>query len=309
MGAGTADDAGVYRLTDELALVQTVDFFTPIVNEPRLFGQIAAANALSDVYAMGGRPVTAMNVCCFPVKDLPAEVFREILAGGQAKVHEAGAALCGGHSVEDPELKYGLSVTGLVHPGRVVTNAGLRAGQVLILTKPLGTGVVATALKAGLASPAGVAQAVALMSALNAPAAQVMAALGVTGATDITGFGLVGHALEMAQASGVLVEIVARDVPILDEAREMAAMGLVPIGSHANRSFCSRAVLTQGAVDEIAYDLLADAQTSGGILMGVDAGREDEALRLLRERGVAGAVVGRAVAGKDEELGKVRLVF
>lgn len=297
VGADTADDAGVYLLTPELALIQTVDFFTPIVNDPFLFGQIAATNALSDVYAMGGRPLTAMNVCCFPVKDLPPEVFREILRGGLEKVHQAGAVLAGGHSVEDPELKYGLSVTGVVHPDHLVTNAGLKPGQVLVLTKPLGTGVIATALKAGLASAAGVAQAVELMTTLNAGAGEVMAENGVTGATDITGFGLLGHALELARASGLGLEIVAGAVPILPEAREMAAMGLVPLGSHANRGFCERSLIIAGAADAILLDLLADAQTSGGMLMGLDPERVDSALAGLRARGLSPAVIGRAGVG------------
>ncbi len=297
MGAGTADDAGVYKLTDELALILTVDFFTPIVNDPYLFGQIAAANSLSDVYAMGGRPLTAMNVCCFPVKEMPPEIFRDILKGGLDKVHEAGACLAGGHSVEDPELKYGLSVTGVVHPAKVVTNAGLKPGQVLVLTKPLGTGVVATALKARLASPAAVAEAVEVMGQLNAGGAEVMAMCGVRGATDITGFGLLGHALELAQASGLGLEIIAGQVPILKEAREMASLGLVPVGSHANRAFCERSVLIEGSPDPVLYDLLADAQTSGGLLMGLDEPCLERALALLKERGLAAAVIGRAGVG------------
>jgi selenide,water dikinase len=295
VGAGTADDAGVYRLSDQLALIQTVDFFTPIVNDPYLFGQIAAANALSDVYAMGGKPICAMNVCCFPVKDLDNSVFREILRGGQEKVHEAGAALAGGHSVEDPELKYGLSVSGLVHPDQIVTNAGLKPGQQLVLTKPLGTGVIATALKAGLASQEAVGQAVELMRALNAPAVEVMRVCRVTGGTDVTGFGLLGHALEMARASKVGIEIDANAVPILEEARDMASMGLVPIGSHANRGFCDKHLKTQGQVDSILLDLLADAQTSGGMLMGIAPKNLDHALYLLKDRGVAATVVGKAV--------------
>lgn len=306
MGLGTADDAGVFRITSEIALIQTLDFFTPIVNDPYLFGRIAATNALSDVYAMGGRPLTAMNICCFPVKDLPVEVFREILRGGMDAVHQAGAVLAGGHSVEDPELKYGLSVTGVVHPDRVVTNAGLKAGQALLLTKPLGTGVIATALKAGLASPLAVEQAVAVMTALNAPAVEVMEACGVSGATDVTGFGLLGHALELAQASGVGLVIQAAKVPIIPEARDMAAMGLVPLGSHANKNFCASKVRTRGPAQEIVMDLLADAQTSGGMLMGLDPDKVETALEMLARHGVQGAVIGRAVA---EEPGTITVVF
>jgi len=293
VGANTADDAGVYKITDDIALIQTVDFFTPIVDDPYLFGQIAATNALSDVYAMGGRPLTALNICCFPVKEVEADVLRAILRGGQEKVHQAGAVLCGGHSVEDPELKYGLSVTGVVHPGKLVTNAGLRPGQHLVLTKPLGTGVIATALKAGLASPEALAGAVAVMTALNAPAAEVMAACGVRGATDITGFGLLGHALEMARASKVGLTFYPTQVPILPQAREMAGMGLVPMGSHANRAFCEKSIKIKGRMDAVVYDLLADAQTSGGMLMGVDDACLDRALAMLKEKGVGLAVIGK----------------
>jgi selenide,water dikinase len=306
VGAGTADDAGVYQLTEELAIIQTVDFFTPIVNDPRLFGRIAAVNALSDVYAMGGRPVCAMNICCFPIKDLSPDTFKQILLGGQETVHAAGAALAGGHSVEDPELKYGLSVTGVVHPQRIVTNAGLKPGQALILTKPLGTGVIATALKAGLASPEAVEASVAVMTRLNDAGAAVMAACGVTGATDVTGFGLLGHALEMARASGVGVEISAEAVPVLAEAREMASMGLVPAGSHANRSFCEKSVSLRGQPDGILLDLLSDAQTSGGLLMGVDPEAASRAERMLAEAGLAGGVIGRV---SEEEPGRLRVVF
>lgn len=306
VGLNTADDAGVYRLTDDIALILTVDFFTPIVNDPYLFGQIAAANALSDVYAMGGRPLTALNICCFPIKDLPREVFRDILRGGLDKVHQAGAVLAGGHSVEDPELKYGLSVTGVVHPDKLVTNAGLQPGQALVLTKPLGTGVIATALKAGLASPQAMAESVAVMTALNAPAAEVMAALGVRGATDITGFGLLGHAQEMAKASGLGLVLEAAAVPILPQAQEMASLGLVPMGSHANRAYCEKSLILHGPADPVLLDLLADAQTSGGMLMGLAPADVEPALAMLRERGVAGAVIGRSVA---EHPGQVTVQF
>ena len=306
VGAHTADDAGVYQLTEDLALIQTVDFFTPIVNDPFLFGRIAAVNALSDVYAMGGRPLTAMNICCFPVKELPHAVLREILRGGLEAVHQAGALMVGGHSVEDPELKYGLSVTGVVHPAKVVTNGGLRPGQKLILTKPLGTGVIATALKAGLASAEAVEQAVSLMTLLNRGAAEVMEACQVTGATDVTGFGLLGHALEMARASGVGLEIDARVVPIISQAREMAGMGLVPLGSHRNRDFCSHSVRVQGEPDPILMDLLADTQTSGGMLMGVPPERVDQARELLAERQLQNRVIGQV---REEPAGVIIVRF
>ena len=298
VGAQTADDAGVFLLTPELALIQTLDFFTPIVNDPYLFGRIAAVNALSDVYAMGGSPLTAMNICCFPIKEHPPEVFREILRGGLEAIHQAGAVLAGGHSVEDAELKYGLSVTGQVHPAKLVTNAGLKPGQALVLTKPLGTGVIATALKARLATPAAVAGAVALMTTLNAGGAQVMQRFGVTGATDITGFGLLGHALELAKASGLGLEILARQVPILEEARDMASLGLVPLGSHANRDFCQGSLLLEGTLDAVLLDLLADAQTSGGLLMGLGPEHLAPALELLRQQGLSPAHIGWAGRGR-----------
>ncbi len=304
VGASAADDAGVYKLDQETALIQTLDFFTPIVNDPYIFGQIAATNALSDVYAMGGRPLCAMNICCFPVKELAVEVFRDILRGGLDKVHQAGAVLAGGHSVEDPELKYGLSVTGVVHPDRLVTNAGLRAGQKLVLTKPLGTGVIATALKAGLAEPRAVEQSVAIMTQLNDVAGRVMSHLGVTGGTDITGFGLLGHALEMAQASGVGITLEAARVPILEQALEMARMGLVPGGSHANREFCQKSVQVKGRVDAVVLDIMADAQTSGGMLMGLDPDKLEQALEMLEQGGVTAALVGEVT---DQPAGIIRV--
>ncbi len=297
MGASTADDAGVFQLSEDVALVQTVDFFTPIVNDPYLFGRVAAANALSDVYAMGGTPLTAMNICCFPIKDHPPEVFRRILAGGLETVHAAGAVLAGGHSVEDPELKYGLAVTGLVHPKKIISNAGLAPGQKLILTKPLGTGVLATALKAGLLSPVALQEMTAAMTSLNDQAAEVMRLMGVRGATDITGFGLLGHALELAAASRVCLAIEAASVPIMTQARDLAAMGMVPLGSHRNKAFCSHSISIGPGVDELLLDLMADAQTSGGILMGVAADKAHRALDELAERGVKGVLIGEVLEG------------
>jgi selenide,water dikinase len=297
VGTSTADDAGVYLVAPDLALIQTLDFFTPIVNDPYLFGKIAATNALSDVYAMGGKPVTALNICCFPIKAHPPEVFRDILRGGADQVHAAGAVIAGGHSVEDEDLKYGLSVTGVVHPDKLVTNAGLKPGQILVLTKPLGTGVIATAYKAGLAAPEAVEASVREMTSLNLPAAEVMEACGVKGGTDVTGFGLLGHALEMAAASGVRVVIEANKVPVLPQAREMALTGLVPLGSHANRNYCHRSLSYQGETDDITLDLLSDAQTSGGMLMGLDPDQVDRALDMLGEKGVRGAVMGRVEEG------------
>jgi selenide,water dikinase len=306
VGLEQADDAGVYRLTEDLALIQTLDFFTPIVNDPYRFGQIAAANALSDIYAMGGRPLTAMNIACFPLKTTPAEVLKAILQGGMDKVHEAGALLVGGHSVEDDELKYGLAVTGLVHPDKIWTKAGAQPGDALILTKPLGTGIIATALKGRLAAPEAEAAMMAVMSALNRAAAEALEGLEVHAATDITGFGLLGHGLEMAQASKAELTISVGKVPVLSWAREYAEMGLVPAGSHANRMFCEKHLKVDPGVDQISLDLLADAQTSGGLLVALSPLHRDVYLsRLLRSGVTQARVIGEVT---EAGVGRIRVV-
>ncbi len=297
VGLEAADDAGVFRLTPEIALIQTVDFFTPIVNDPYQYGQIAAANALSDVYAMGGRPLTAMNIACFPLKTTPPAVLQEILRGGMDKVHEAGALLVGGHSVEDPELKYGLAVTGIVHPDRVFTKGGGKPGDLLVLTKPLGTGIIATALKGRLASPEAEAAMIRVMSELNRAAAEALEGLEVHAVTDITGFGLLGHGLEMALAGKVELTLDAGRVPVLSWAREYAGMGLVPAGSHANRRFCEKHLEIDAGVDQVEVDLLSDAQTSGGLFIAVAPRQGEELLGRLRARGLsAAAIVGEVTA-------------
>jgi selenide, water dikinase len=240
VGLTHADDAGVYRVSDDLALIQTVDFFTPIVDDPYMFGQIAAANALSDVYAMGGIPKTAMNLVAFPAKDMDLSVLREIIQGGIDKLREAGVVLLGGHSIEDKELKYGLSVTGFIHPDRVLTKKALQTGDRLILTKPLGTGIINTAIKAGLASAAVTDRVSRQMAALNKDAARIMADFPVHACTDITGFGLMGHLAEMVERSGHGVRLDASRVPVIPEALEFAAMGLIPAGAYNNRAFRKR---------------------------------------------------------------------
>jgi len=297
VGMETADDAGVYRLSDEIALIQTVDFFTPIVNDPYLFGQIAAANALSDVYAMGGRPLTAMNILCVSLKMVAKADLAAILRGGLDKVHEAGALLVGGHSVEDQELKYGLSVTGVVHPERLLTNAGAQVGDRLILTKPLGTGILATASKGGLATPAAEAEAAEVMRTLNRIPADVLAAAQIHAATDITGFGLFGHALEMARGSRVTMTISAGQVPMLPAALEFAAMGLIPAGSFANRRFCERHLQVAPGVDPLLLDLMSDAQTNGGLLLAVAAEAAPDIVRRFQEEGLTAAAVIGEVTG------------
>ena len=290
MGIDTADDAGVYRLNDETALIQTLDFFTPIVDDPYLFGQIAATNSLSDVYAMGGKPLTAMNIVTFPICRLAPEVLLAILSGGQQKIAEAGAVMLGGHTIDDDEPKYGLSVTGVVHPDKVLTNAGAQPGDALILTKAIGTGVLYTALKAEL-FPAGVAAAAASMTQLNRYAAEVMTRFPVHACTDITGFGLLGHAFELAAGSAVDLELDSRAVPLLPDAAEAAGMGLVPAGAYANRDYLKQ-VDFQPDVPVNLQDLLFDPQTSGGLLISL---AEDLAADLLTELHAAGVAVAARI--------------
>src|SRR5829696_7726738 len=263
VGRETFDDAGVYALSEELALVQTVDFFAPIVDDPYLFGQVAAANALSDVYAMGGEPMTAMSIVAFPTGRLPLHVLTEILRGGQDKVHEAGAVLVGGHTVVDDEVKFGLSVTGRAHPGRLLTNAGARAGDRLVLTKPIGTGVLATAAKRGDLDPALEHEMVATMVALNADASRAAVALHGRCATDITGFGLLGHASHVARASGVTLRLVASQVPLLGGARDAWVRGNRTGGAERNAAYLAPLVdWRSSSVDEPLRAILIDPQTS-----------------------------------------------
>ena len=287
VGITTSDDAGVYKLNETTALVQTVDFFTPIVDDPYLFGQIAAANSLSDIYAMGATPLTALNLVAFPNGKLPQEVLLAILKGGQDKVTEAGAVIIGGHTIDDNEPKYGLAVTGTIHPDKVWTNAGAQPGDVLVLTKALGTGILASAARAGL-FPNGVAAAAASMAALNAVAAQVAAAFTVHACTDITGFGLGGHVYEMASGSKVSVVIDSTALPLLPEAIEAAAMGLVPGGAYANRKYLT-AVTFAETVPEPIRDICFDPQTSGGLLLSVPENQADELVRELQAAGLGTA--------------------
>lgn len=301
IGLGTADDAGVYRISDELALIQTVDFFTPIVDDPFEFGQIAAANALSDVYAMGGVPKTAMNLVAFPLQKMGKEILRQILAGGIEKLKEAKTVLLGGHSIEDDELKYGLSVTGFVHPQRVLANQGLRPGDALILTKPLGTGILNTAIKGGLASDQATRSAVRVMAALNRDAAAVMARFPITACTDITGFGLLGHLAEMIDHTGVGLLLESASIPVLEEVEQFASMGLVPAGAHANRRFRQDMVTLGPKITPVIRDILFDPQTSGGLLMGCPENRAEELVHQLTDAGVEHAArIGQVHEGKAE---------
>jgi selenide,water dikinase len=302
VGLESADDAGVYRLTDEIALVLTVDYFTPIVDDPFAFGQIAAANALSDVYAMGANPICAMNIVCFPTGNLDLAVLQQILRGGLDKLREAGVALVGGHTVTDPELKYGLSVTGVVHPERVLTNRGAQPGDRLVLTKPLGTGIVNTAIKGGVASADAIAEVIASMSSLNRDAARVVTAHPVHACTDITGFGLAGHACEMIDGGGIGMRLEASSLPFFEAAREYAGMGLLPGGLHRNRTHFEPRVELGAGVPQHLVDLLYDPQTSGGLLLAVAADRIDRLLEELREAGVDAVDVGQVIDHPGERI-------
>jgi selenide,water dikinase len=294
-GLEKAEDAGVYKLTDELAIVQTVDFFTPIVDDPRTFGQIAAVNSLSDVYAMGGKPLTAMNIVCFPVKTMDMSVLREILLGGLDKMREAKVTLVGGHSIEDKELKYGLSVTGLIHPEKVVYNTGARAGDRLLLTKALGTGIISTALKAGMADDAVVAGAVNSMATLNERASEIMLDFHVHACTDVTGFGLLGHACEMVQGSEVGMVFDSSAIPVLPGVKELIDIGMVPGGTYRNRDFRKDMVQQNDDVPDYISDILFDPQTSGGLLIAVQGDEAEQLLVKMRDAGIGAAIVGEIV--------------
>jgi len=296
-GMANLDDAGVYKLTDELAIIQTVDFFTPIVDDPYTFGQIAAANALSDVYAMGGQPVTAMNLVCFPTKSLAISVLKAVLRGGIDKMSEAGVALVGGHSIDDAELKYGFSVTGIVHPEKIVTNAGARAGDMVILTKPLGTGIISTALKAKMVKEATIAKLTRCMVTLNSQASELMQEVGVHACTDVTGFGLLGHTVQLAQNSQVGINLKASSIPSFPEAGEFARQGMCPAGLQRNREFYSPSVKIAPELPDYRQDILFDPQTSGGLLICLSPERAERLLKQLKQAGVAdAAIIGEVVS-------------
>ena len=298
MGIDHLDDAGVYRLTEDIALVQTTDFFPPIVDDPFSFGQIAAANALSDIYAMGGKPLTVMNLVAFPIKKMDGNILKEILKGGYSKIQESGAIIVGGHSIDDTDIKYGLSVTGTIHPDKILTNANARPGDRLVLTKPLGTGIIGTALKGEMASQEAVKKITQSMTTLNRVACEVMVEVGANACTDITGFGLLGHALEMAMASDVAIAIQSQSVPIFPEAEEYASMGMVPGGTGRNRDFAACKVEILGHVPDIKMDILYDAQTSGGLLISVEGERVQMLLGQLHRRGVKWAtIIGEVLEG------------
>ncbi|KGE16976.1 selenide, water dikinase SelD [Paenibacillus wynnii] len=305
VGLDTSDDAGVYRLSDDLALVQTVDFFTPIVDDPYSFGQIAAANALSDIYAMGGKPLTVLNIVAFPISVLDKSILADILRGAADKVQEAGATLVGGHSIDDKEPKFGLAVTGLVHPGKVRTNAAARTGDKLILTKPIGVGILTTSIKKDQLSPEETTRLTAVMSTLNKTAAEIMSAFDVHACTDVTGFGLLGHASEMAKGSRLGLVIHQEDVPMLPRVRELAEKGFVPGGTKNNFAHLEGSILYPDEMDQIDRYILCDAVTSGGLLISVAADQSDQLLTKLKDAGVEAAQIGEVT---DAHPGQISVI-
>lgn len=285
VGYNQADDAGVYRVAPDLALVQTVDFFPPIVDDPYYFGQIAAANALSDVYAMGGRPITALNIVGFPAK-MPPSVLTDILRGGADKITEAGAVVVGGHSVKDNELKYGVSVTGLIHPDHIVANAGAKPGDILYLTKPLGTGIITTGIKKNVVDDSLIETVVAQMAMLNRDAAALMTACGVHAATDVTGFGLIGHARELADASQVSLRLKSASLPLLPKVLELAEAGMIPGGLDANGDYLRQFCRFENTVEKALLPVLFDPQTSGGLLMAIPEKNSGQIEQMSSEQNV-----------------------
>ncbi len=298
VGFETSDDAGIYKINDRQALVQTVDFFPPIVDDPYAFGQIAAANALSDIYAMGGKPLTALNIVAFPLGTMPQEILGKILLGGAEKIKEAGAVIVGGHSIKDKELKYGIAVTGIIDIDKVIKNSGAQVGDILLLTKPLGTGIITTAIKRSAAQVDDVKTVTAMMTQLNNAASELMVKFGAHAATDITGYGLLGHAYEMASASGVSLELEFDKVPLLPNLMKYSIAGFIPGGLNANREYLEDKVQLSSQFDKAQVDVLFDPQTSGGLLISLSEANAElfqaEALRL----GLHIANIGRVVIQK-----------
>ncbi len=297
VGIDTSDDAGVYKISEDTALIQTVDYFTPIVDDPRMFGQIAAANALSDVYAMGGKPITVLNIVGFPVTKLDMSILADILSGASEKIQESGAVLVGGHSIDDPEPKFGMAVTGIVHPDRVWTNSGARTGDALILTKPIGVGIQTTAIKKDKLTDDQLKRVMRVMATLNKTAAEVLQAFDIHACTDITGFGLLGHAKEMAAGAGLGLEIFSKQVPILEGTRKLAKAGFVPGGSKSNFKWVQTHVKYAESIDDLTKLILCDAVTSGGLLTALPEEQAEHAVKKLHEAGVEFATrIGKAVS-------------
>jgi selenide,water dikinase len=302
IGMVAGDDAGIYDMGNGQALVQTVDVFTPSVDDPYTFGQVAAANSVSDIYAMGGTPMTALSVIGFPVRTIPDQAMCDILRGGVDKMKEAGVAIIGGHSINDPEVKAGFAVTGVIDKSRIITNAGARPGEVLILTKPLGTGIVAFAAQIDRAKPESVQAAAASMASLNKTAAELMIEFGAQACTDVTGFSLMGHLAEMARCSGVDVQIVWDDLPLLDGVLEYAAAGILPGAIERNKESCGDRVAASERLPQEMVDICFDAQTSGGLLIAVEPGKSADLLKALHERGMSAATIIGRITAKGEGL-------
>ena len=297
VGIETSDDAAVYKLTEDIATIQTLDFFTPVVDDPYIFGAIAAANSLSDIYAMGGKPTVAMNIVCFP-NCLPIDVLGEILKGGADKVIEAGAVVIGGHSVEDDEPKFGLSVMGLVHPNKILKNHGCKPGDVLVLTKPIGTGVINTAIKAEFASKETYEEAVKIMTTLNKYAGEIIVKYSVNACTDVTGFGIMGHGYEMASASNITIRLFKDSIPVISGAKEFAEMGLVPAGTYNNKKYLvGKYDLKE--VEQWMEDILFDPQTSGGLLISIPKEEVEDLMKELNTLDIKSAVIGEVIEQRD----------
>lgn len=300
-GFGHAEDAGVYQLSEDMALIQTVDFFTPVVDDPFDFGQIAAANSLSDIYAIGGTPICALNIVAFPIRCLGLEILEEILRGGAAALAEAEIPLIGGHSIEDEEVKYGLSVAGLIHPQKIIRNNTPKPGDKLVLTKPIGTGVIATALKAEMANPDHVRAMIRSMKSLNKLPARIMQDYEAHACTDITGFGLLGHIREMVNGSGCTIRIYSQSIPFIEGAPDYARMGLVPAGAYRNREYVQSCLTGFESLAQETQDLLVDPQTSGGLLISLPADSTGQFLETLRSHyTLPSAIIGEVVAGPEQ---------
>ncbi|MFD1037369.1 selenide, water dikinase SelD [Virgibacillus byunsanensis] len=302
VGLDTSDDAGVYRLNDNMALVQSVDFFTPIVDDPYSFGQVAAANAISDIYAMGGKPLTALNIVAFPISTLDKQILTDILRGAGDKLSEAGVTLIGGHSIDDNEPKFGLSVTGMVHPDKVRTNAGAKPGDKIILTKPIGVGISTTSIKRDLLTEEEITRVTNVMSTLNKTTAEVMENYHVHACTDVTGFGLLGHAFEMAKGSNVGLHIYKEKVPVLPRVRELAEAGAIPGGTKNNFAHLQGDVTFHNAIDQIDQYILCDAVTSGGLLISIADDEAEDLLSNLQKAGVEAAVIGEVTEDNPDHI-------
>ncbi len=302
VGLDTSDDAGAYRLTDDLAMIQTVDFFTPVVDDAYMFGQIAAANALSDVYAMGGKPTTVMNIVGFPIKKLPPEVLADILLGAADKTKEAGAIIVGGHSIDDQEPKFGLSVTGLAHPDRIFKNVGAKPGDTLILTKPIGVGILTTGIKREAVTKEQEKAVTQTMALLNKQAAEHLDGFHPNAVTDVTGFGLLGHSYEMAKGSNVTFELEVDTIPMLDGTRELAEQGIIPGGSKANERWLEGCVAYADEITDVEKSILCDAITSGGLLISLSAKEATQYIKAMHHAGAFATIIGSVTEKKDKSI-------